>query len=535
MNEGSEGSMPVLGELQQFERYRVQRWLSNSISGESYEAVDTILQRKVTLKLIHPWFPLSESARRQFFREMQDISLLNHPYLASVLDYGELDSKLYVVRRYVSSGSLLGTEGRLWYQPPLLVPDAIFYAQQLAQTLAYIHQQGYIHGSLTFSNLLVLRSKTVDREPDFAPFLLADVGLTHFVRRFGQSPHSYLLLTAAPEQLGQHITPASDQYALAVTLFFWLTGRLPFVGTPQEIEYMKLTETIPSPTAINPDITVEQENVLRRAFAVYPDERYPSISAFADALAATLTPTSFQPAQSMGISDSLTSIASQSVSMLPIVPDIEPPVIDQLPNPEPLPTPAPEPLPQPAPEPLPEPAPEPLTQPAPEPLPEPAPEPLTQPAPDIFTPIPGSDPAPLTLPQTDRTFEAAGSSTSEKLTQQEPQEPSFTKTHLVITAPSAEQSYEFILDNEEIAIGRAGNSDILLEDDVLASRHHALLKKDGDHYLLYDLRSTHGVFVNGQQVPTEEGYQLADGDSIRIGSYGFTFHLGNKTTAQIFC
>src|SRR5579863_1352530 len=171
--------MPLLEERQRFERYRIIRYLGEGVSSESYEAEDTILLRKVTLKLVHPRSILPDAARRQFFREMQGISLLNHKYIAAVLDYGEIDSQLYVVRRFVSSGSLLSTEGRLWYTPPLKVFDAIHYGHQLAQALDNIHQHGYLHGSLTLSNILVLRGSNVEREPDFAPFLLADVGLTN--------------------------------------------------------------------------------------------------------------------------------------------------------------------------------------------------------------------------------------------------------------------------------------------------------------------------------------------------------------------
>ncbi len=178
--------MPALLENQRFERYRVVQYLGSGVSGESYEAEDTVLQRKATLKLIHPWMMLPDAARRQFFREMQGISLLNHPYVAAVLDYGEIDGRLYVVRRYVTSGSLLSSDGRLWFQPPFSISDAIHYGRQLAQTLEYIHKRGYLHGTLTLSNILVLRGPNVDGEPGFAPFLLADVGLANFVRRFGQ-------------------------------------------------------------------------------------------------------------------------------------------------------------------------------------------------------------------------------------------------------------------------------------------------------------------------------------------------------------
>lgn len=503
--------MPTLQENQQFERYRINRWLGNGVSGESYEATDMIRQRKVTLKLIHPWTPLPESARRQFFREMQGISQLDHPYLASVLDYGELDNRLYIVRRYVSNGSLLSAEGRLWYQPPLQVADAIHYGVQLAQALAYIHQQGYLHGSLTFSNLLVLRSGNIDHEADFAPFLVADVGLTNFVRRFGQPTYTYLPLTAAPEQLGKRVTSASDQYALAIILYFWLSGRPAFVGSPAEIEHMKLTETITPLSSLNPSITIEQESILRRAFAVYPEERYPSMTSFTDALAATF---------------SISHEETTGVSAFDQVPNPEP--LPQ-PAPEPLPVPAPEPLPQPAPEPLPQPTPEPLPEPKPEPLPEPKPEPLPHPAPDVFTsPVPETDPIPSPTPETDISDETIRPTQHEEVPEQQPT----LQPYLLISLSGVQNDYIFLLEREEIAIGRAGDSDILLEDDVLASRHHALLRHEANYYVLYDLRSASGVFVNGQKLLAEQGYQLSDGDLISIGNYELIFHQAAPVNAQ---
>src|SRR5258708_9187292 len=99
--------MSTLLEGQLFERYRIQHLLGNSVSGESYEAEDTMLLRKVTLKLIYPWATLPDSALRQFFREMHGISILNHPYLAAVLDYGAVNNRPYAARDYCSNLTLL--------------------------------------------------------------------------------------------------------------------------------------------------------------------------------------------------------------------------------------------------------------------------------------------------------------------------------------------------------------------------------------------------------------------------------------------
>lgn len=391
--------MPILEEGQVFERYFIIRWLGSGVSGESYEAKDVMLQQKVTLKLIHPWSLLSDSARRQFFREMQGISRLNHPYLASVLDYGENSGKLYVARRYTSSGSLLGNEGRMWFSPPLNIPDAIRYTHQLAQALEYIHSQGNLHGALTFSNVLVLRGTNVENDPHHEPFLLSDVGLANFVRRFGQTQAPPLPITAAPEQLGKRVTPASDQFALAVLLFSWLAARPPYLGSPEEIEHQKLTETIASLCSLNTKVISEQEAIVRRALSVYPDERYPSIMTFARALSAT-----------------------------------------------------------------------------------------------IAEPVPISGPA-----------------------------------RFIITSPYAEGSQEVVLEREEVAIGRAGSSDILLEHDTQTSRHHALLKRENDHYIIYDRRSISGVFVNGQKLADNTGHTLVDGDRVRIGNYEVIFRAGTPS------
>ena len=480
--------MPTLEEGQVFERYFIIRWLGNGVSGESYEAKDIMLQQKVTLKLIHPWTLLPDSARRQFFREMQGIGRFNHSYLASVLDYGENNGKLYVARRYTTSGSLLGNEGRMWFRPPLKIAEAIRYSHQLARVLAYIHNHGYLHGGLTFTNILVLRGPNVENDPYHEPFLLADIGLANFVRRFGQTQPPPLPITTAPEQLGKRVTPASDQFALAVLLFSWLAARPPYLGSPEEIEHQKLTESIASLRALNTEVTSEQEAIVRRALAVYPDERHSSILAFTQALLATITPQAQSSAQPEPVPE----------PEPPAIPAPTPPAPD-IPMPLPEPVPVPIPIPEPDPVPNPQPGPEPTPAPEPPVIPEPAP-----PAPDIPTPLPGPSPAP------------------------EPQqaETSPGPARFIITSSSSEESQEVVLEREETTIGRAGSSDILLEHDTQTSRHHALLKREASQYIIYDRRSISGVFVNGQKLIDDTGYILVDGDHVRIGNYELVFRLG---------
>ncbi len=520
--------MPILETDHLFERYRIIQWLGSGVSGENYEAEDTVLLRKVTLKLIHPKSTLPDAARRQFFREMQGISILNHPYLASVLDYGEIDGKLYVARRYVSNGSFLGNSSRLWFPTPMDVSNAIQYAHQLAQVLQYIHNRGYLHGSLTFSNILVFRGPNLENETDYAPFLLADVGLTNFVRRFSEQVSTPLPITAAPEQLGKRVIPASDQFALAVVLYFWLTGHLPYVGSPEEIQHLKLTETITPLSSLNPKVTVEQDGMLLRALSVYPEDRYSSILAFTSALLVTL-PSKSQPVLKSEPTDQAVSKAQAFSEPAPEPPPhIEPDV------PQPLPVPG---VPQREPAPIPEPEPH-IPQPTPEPaphVPEPMPNPIPQPIPDIPQPLPDHN-APFPEPETPTQNELPP---VEQLpgTQEQPSEmqvePTVVAARLIIISPYIQDPYQIELLGDEMTIGRAGSSDILLDRDDLTSRHHALLKRENDRYVLYDRRSANGVQVNGQQLKGDSGFELLDGDHVSIGNYELIFHLSQpKTTGE---
>ena len=487
--------MPTMETGQRFERYRIIQWLGSGVSGESYEAEDTILLRKVTLKLIHPTGTLPDAARRQFFREMQGVSILNHTYLASVLDYGEFDGKLYVARRFVNHGSLLSHKGRLWFQVPFSVFDAVHFGHQLAQALQHIHNRGYLHGALTLANILVLRGPTLDNESEYAPFLIADVDLTHFIRRCGEKNSSPLPITAAPEQFYKRSIPASDQFALAVLLYFWLVGCPPYIGSPEEIEQLKLTETITPLSSFNPNITVEQDGVILRALSVSPEDRYQSVQAFAEALLATLSPKTQPIFKSEPANHNLSNVLDTS-----------------------------------------EPRPLLLDEQATEPIRKSEPETerllhettfVSQPAMDVSQP--SSKALASGTPPESNTESVAQPVNTQGYQSEMHIEDSAIIAHLIIFSPYTEDPYTVELHAEEMTIGRAGSSDILLERDDLTSRHHALLKYENDRFTIYDRRSANGVQVNGQQIQSDNGFPLTDGDTIKIGNYELTFRTAMPT------
>ena len=444
--------MPALEIDQSFERYRIIQWLGSGVSGESYEAEDTILHRKVTLKLIHPSSTLPDAARRQFFREMQGISILNHPYLAQVLDYGEFDGKLYVARCFVSNGSLLSNNGRLWFKAPLEAFDAVHYGHHLAQALQFIHNRGHVHGAITLSNILISHNPASEKTYTNSPFLLADAGLAHFVRNSSRKNSTLLPFTAAPEQLYKRTIPASDQFSLAALLYFWLAGHPPFVGSSEEIEQLKLTETISPLSSFNSNISIEQDGIVLRALSVSPEDRYPSVQAFADALLVTLSPKTTPTITP----DSTNHITSNAYD-----------IVEQT---------------------------------------------FQTSARQVYT----ENQAPH--------FQ------SEAEVQQSMIEDSSITAHLIIFSPYAEEPSIVELQTDEITIGRAGSSDILLDRDDLTSRHHALLKRENDRFLIFDRRSANGIQINGLPIQSDQGYPLIDGDHITIGNYELTFRAVVRTS-----
>jgi serine/threonine protein kinase len=530
--------MPTLVEGQKFERCRICRYLGSGVSGESYEAEDMALQRKVTFKLIHPWSPLTDAAQRQFFREMQDISTLEHSYLANVLDYGTHNGQLFVIRRYIGPGSLLGSEGRYWYKPPLAIAEAMQMAHQLAQALEYVHTSGYIHGSLTMANIQVLRGPQTEVEEELAPFLITDIGLASFIRRFGNPRATLLPVTAAPEQLGGRTVAASDQYALAVILYFWLTARLPFVGSPDAIEQQKLSESFASPKTLNEQITNEQANIIKRALSVYPEERYPSILTFTQALQATLPDkaiASMQSPPSPSMPAFLETLQPQERSLLPTELSEKPDTRESASasshanalsditlhasNSNPLLD---------------------ITLHATEASPDFAarnariePHDHTEELlsalvnPSLIAQDPATPPpfAMSSMHTTPTATPPADTQQQDLLNRQAYAQETAPKeaTYLLITARGSKNPHEVKLEGDEITIGRAGDSDILLDQDTLTSRHQALLKLENGIYVLYDQRSAYGTTVNGQQLTPGKGYPLHEGDKIGIGSYELVF------------
>jgi len=266
---------------QRLGRYHIEGSIGRGGMAVVYRARDQVLEREVAIKLISKErFPpeMLERVLKRFEREAKSLAQLDHPHIVQVLDYGEYDGAPYLVLKYLSGGTLEQVVGH-----PLPYPEAARLLIPIAQALAYAHERHIIHRDVKPSNILFSDS----RHPmlgDFGIAKLLDDASTH-----GLTESSAVIGTPAymaPEQaMGRPIDARTDLYALGVVFYELVTGRKPFeADTPMSMAVMHATEPLPSPKQFVPDLPDAVEQILLRALAKQPAERYPDMAQFLAAL-----------------------------------------------------------------------------------------------------------------------------------------------------------------------------------------------------------------------------------------------------------
>ena len=260
-------------------RYQILSHLARGGMAEVYLARDLLLDRKVALKVLFEAFAADRSFVERFRREARAAANLNHPGIVAVYDWGEDGGTYFIVMEYVEGRTLydiLATEG------PLMPDRAAEIGADIATALAFAHSRGVVHRDVKPGNVLITPTGVVK---------VADFGIA----RAGD-PEERLTRTGSvlgtatyfsPEQAsGQAIDARSDIYSLGVVLYEMLAGRPPFVGdNPVSIAYQHVRESPPPPSAFNPDVPPDLSQVVAKAMAKNPANRYRS----AEELAADLT------------------------------------------------------------------------------------------------------------------------------------------------------------------------------------------------------------------------------------------------------
>jgi serine/threonine protein kinase len=287
--------MPLEG--LQLSHYRLVRLIGSGGMGEVYLAEDTRINRQVAIKVMrteaapYPDANAINEGSRLFQREMQAITLLDHPHILPLYDFGKEEinktTLTYMVMPFRQEGSLSD-----WLQQrdnaDILSPqDVAHFISQAADALQHAHNHQLIHRDVKPSNFLI-RSRARDSgHPDL---LLADFGIAKFADATTTTSQSIRGTPAymAPEQWDGQPVPATDQYALAMMAYQLLTGYLPFQGGPSQVMRQHFTMQPQPPSTLNPRISPVIDAVILRALEKKAEDRFPSISTFAQAFQAAL-------------------------------------------------------------------------------------------------------------------------------------------------------------------------------------------------------------------------------------------------------
>jgi hypothetical protein len=260
-------------------RFRLVEQLGRGGMGRVYRAHDEVLSRPVAVKLIYDDAVRDHDLQHACAREARAAARLNHPGIVRILDSGFDDGHCYVVMS-LAEGRTLAEIVR--EDGPLSVDRALGLAIQVADALAAAHQEGVIHCDVKPGNLLVDADWRV-RLVDFgiARVTSSTTGLTGETL---QGSAQYV----APEQVeGASVDGRTDLYALGTVIYETLAGRTPFGGgTIASILARRLVTDPPSLREINPTVPPHVEQVILRALARDPDERFQTAGELRDALIA---------------------------------------------------------------------------------------------------------------------------------------------------------------------------------------------------------------------------------------------------------
>lgn len=263
----------------EFGRYRLLRRLGHGGMGVVYEAEETDSGRRVALKVINQKLN-SPSDRARFLREGRLAASINHPNCVYVYGTEEIEGTPVIAMEFVSGGTL---QQRLSRQGPLPVGRAVDAILQVVDGLEAAHALGILHRDIKPSNCF---------EDEHGTVKIGDFGLS-----ISTMAHLETNLTEAgtmvgtpafcsPEQLrGEELNTRSDMYAVGVTLFQLLTGRLPFEGQTMAQVIANTIEKRPaSPVELRPDIPTGLVRVILRCLAKHPSERFPNYAELRRAL-----------------------------------------------------------------------------------------------------------------------------------------------------------------------------------------------------------------------------------------------------------
>lgn len=321
-------------------RYQIIEHLGRGGMAEVYKAYQPRLDRNVSIKVLHTFLAGEENFLARFQREAKAIAMLRHPNIVQVydFDYDEEWDIYYMVMEFIGGPTLkVQLQDLAARKEQMPLDEAVRIVMALGEALDYAHQRGMIHRDIKPGNIMFT---------DDGQVVLTDFGIARMINLSGLTASGAIIGTPSyisPEQaMGRPGDERSDIYSLAIVFYQLITGDLPFdAETSMGIILKHISEPPPSPRALRPDLPEAVEQVLVRALAKDPTQRYQVVTEFT---------TDLQRAAA-GQMLMLPPLKETEIAPSPPRTISRPPTQEQTPLPSstPIPTPVPAPTPIPAP------------------------------------------------------------------------------------------------------------------------------------------------------------------------------------------
>jgi serine/threonine protein kinase len=265
---------------QVFGQYELRELLGFGGMGAAYLGFQKSLERKVAVKVLFPGLAAETGYIERFYREAKTAASLEHAHIVPVYDYGVQGDISYVVMRLLTGGTLeQRITQRMGADKPLPSYGEISeLLKQLASALDYAHSRGVIHRDIKPGNIM-FDENGLAYIVDFGIAKLMESSTSYTATGTPVGTPMYM----PPEQWrSENLTPAADQYALAVTMYNLMTGRLPFEATtPYGLLHKALNEEPTPPQIHREDVPNGVREALERAMEKDPADRWESVTAFA--------------------------------------------------------------------------------------------------------------------------------------------------------------------------------------------------------------------------------------------------------------
>lgn len=261
------------------DRYEIISQLGVGGMAKVYKAKDLNLGRDVALKVLLESVSSDPEFRERFRREARASAALTHPNIVQVYDFFEAGSDVFIVMELVEGRDL---RDYLQERDRLEIDEAVRITLDVLSALEFAHSRGVVHRDISARNVMLSRDGTVK---------VADFGIARIVGERTLTQDGELIGSVqyiSPEQAsGGHATPAADIYSTGVLLYEMLTGELPFSSdNVVKLALMHVQAPVPKPSATCPEISEALDNIVLKAMAKNPAQRYRSAVEMSAALLA---------------------------------------------------------------------------------------------------------------------------------------------------------------------------------------------------------------------------------------------------------